>query len=130
MLRQSTILHPLLLSALAGAGHTDVIVIADAGLPIQPGVTTIDLSLIAGIPSFLQVFDAVRAAFVFERVILARETRNQPLMNELAGRLEGVTTEEVSHEEFKSRVGSARAVIRTGECTPYANIGLIAGVTF
>jgi D-ribose pyranase len=36
----------------------------------------------------------------------------------------------VSHEEFKARLSKARGVIRTGETTPYANLGLIAGVTF
>ena len=36
----------------------------------------------------------------------------------------------VSHEEFKRRSATARAVVRTGECTPYANIMLIAGVAF
>jgi D-ribose pyranase len=36
----------------------------------------------------------------------------------------------VSHEEFKRLCGHARAMVRTGECTPYANIILRAGVTF
>jgi D-ribose pyranase len=36
----------------------------------------------------------------------------------------------VSHEEFKRLVARAKGVIRTGECTPYANIALVAGVTF
>jgi D-ribose pyranase len=130
VLRQPNILNPRLLSVLAGAGHTDLIVIADAGLPVQPGVEIVDLSLVAGVPSFLQVFDAIRATFVFERSFLARESNDQLLMKELRPRLDGVLMEEISHDELKQRVGAARAVIRTGECTPYANIGLIAGVTF
>ena len=36
----------------------------------------------------------------------------------------------VSHEELKRLSASAKAVVRTGECTPYANIMLVAGVTF
>ena len=36
----------------------------------------------------------------------------------------------VSHDTFKKLSGSARAMVRTGECTPYANIILISGVTF
>jgi D-ribose pyranase len=36
----------------------------------------------------------------------------------------------VSHEEFKQRTNESRAVIRTGECTPYANVIFQAGVTF
>jgi D-ribose pyranase len=65
-----------------------------------------------------------------ESALLARETHGQPLYGELAPRLKGLLIEEVSHEEFKARLSKARGVIRTGETTPYANLGLIAGVTF
>ena len=36
----------------------------------------------------------------------------------------------ISHEEFKQRSQKSRAIIRTGECTPYANIILVSGVIF
>jgi len=36
----------------------------------------------------------------------------------------------VSHDELKRLSHRARAVVRTGECTPYANLMLVAGVTF
>jgi D-ribose pyranase len=36
----------------------------------------------------------------------------------------------ISHEELKEKTRQARAVIRTGEFTPYANIILVAGVVF
>jgi D-ribose pyranase len=41
-----------------------------------------------------------------------------------------LTPSTVSHEEFKKICSTARAMVRTGECTPYANIILVAGVTF
>ena len=130
MLKQISVLNPRLLALLAGAGHMDLIVIADAGLPVPPGVELIDLSLVPGSPTFLQVFDAVRGLLVYERVILAQELRAQPLFPAVASRLEGVPLEEVSHESFKLRTVQALGIIRTGECTPYANIGLVAGVAF
>ena len=129
MLKQISVLNPRLLALLAGAGHMDLIVIADAGLPIPPGVELIDLSLVSGVPSFLQVFDAVRGLHV-QQAILAQELRDQPLFSALPSRLEGVPLEEVSHESFKLRTVQALGIIRTGECTPYANIGLVAGVAF
>ena len=50
---------------------------------------------------------------------------------EAAGELLGdVPIELLPHPAFKERVRSARAVIRTGEFTPYANIILVAGVVF
>ena len=130
MLKQISVLNPRLLALLAGAGHMDLIVIADAGLPVPPGVDLIDLSLVPGSPSFLQVFDAVRGLLVYERVILAQELRAQPLFPAVASRLDDVPLEEVSHESFKLRTVQALGIIRTGECTPYANIGLVAGVAF
>jgi D-ribose pyranase len=38
--------------------------------------------------------------------------------------------EKVPHETFKSETGSARAIARTGEFTPYANVILCSGVVF
>jgi D-ribose pyranase len=130
LLREVAILNPRLLALLAGAGHTDLVVIADAGLPIPSGLEVIDLSLVSGVPSFLQVLDAVRQVLAIESAVIARQTRAQVIYEELASRLKGLSVEEVSHEEFKSRLVKARGVIRTGETTPYANLGLVAGVTF
>jgi D-ribose pyranase len=41
-----------------------------------------------------------------------------------------VPIETVTHLIFKEQTRSARAVIRTGEFTPYANVILTAGVVF
>jgi D-ribose pyranase len=41
-----------------------------------------------------------------------------------------IPIEVVSHESFKARTSDAKAVVRTGEFTPYANVILIAGVVF
>ena len=36
----------------------------------------------------------------------------------------------VSHEEFKEKTAYTKAIIRTGEATPYSNIILQSGVLF
>ena len=36
----------------------------------------------------------------------------------------------IGHEEFKNMTKESKAVVRTGECTPYANIILKSGVVF
>lgn len=130
MLRSGSILNPRLLAALASAGHTDLIVVADAGLPIPRGVDVIDLSLTAGVPSFLEVFGIVRENLVFESVVLASETRDQALFHELSSRLDDSRMEFVSHQQFKERTVGAHVIIRTGEQTAYSNIGFIASVPF
>ncbi|RIO78192.1 D-ribose pyranase, partial [Staphylococcus haemolyticus] len=38
--------------------------------------------------------------------------------------------EQVNHETFKALTKNAKAIIRTGEATPYANIILQSGVIF
>ncbi|WP_322004236.1 D-ribose pyranase [Paraburkholderia tropica] len=118
---------------LAGMGHTDSLVIADCGLPIPEGVECIDLSMSLGVPGFFDVLDSVLADFKAERAVFASEaqTHNAAVVareRELAGAQ--VVIEEVPHEEFKRRCRAAKAVIRTGECSPYANVILHSGVIF
>jgi D-ribose pyranase len=118
---------------MAGMGHTDCLVIADCGLPIPDGVECIDVSLTLGVPGFLDVLDTVLADFKAERAVFASETLTQNAsvaarMTQLAAAQIGV--DHVPHEEFKRLCQRAKAVIRTGECSPYANVILHSGVIF
>jgi D-ribose pyranase len=54
----------------------------------------------------------------------------QSILEETLGLLGDADSEYVSHEKFKELTKKAKAVIRTGETTPYANIILHAGVIF
>lgn len=119
-------------TVIAGLGHTDTIVIADAGLPIPPTTQRIDLALIQGIPSFLETLRAVLLELQVEQAMVAEEmlTVSPDLYREIQSLLGGVPIETVTHTVFKSQTESARAVIRTGEFTPYANLILSAGVIF
>ncbi|RNB80371.1 D-ribose pyranase [Brevibacillus nitrificans] len=113
-------------------GHTDRIVICDAGLPIPDFVTRIDLAVVPGLPSFFEVLNAVLLEMQVEKAIFAEELiKAQPSAHiYLEAALPGVEMESVSHEAFKELTKEAKAIIRTGECTPYANVILQAGVTF
>ncbi|WP_207004126.1 D-ribose pyranase [Trinickia mobilis] len=118
---------------LAGMGHTDSLVIADCGLPIPDGVECIDVSLKIGTPGFLDVLDTVLADFKVERAVFASESLTQNAA--VAGRAgqfarTGVGIEYVAHDDFKRLCKQAKAVIRTGECSPYANVILHSGVIF
>jgi D-ribose pyranase len=118
---------------LAGMGHTDSLVIADCGLPIPPGVECIDLALALGEPGFARVLDTILADFQCERAVFADECRSHnPAVVGQAEALaaQGVVLEFVSHEQFKQRCQEAKVIIRTGECTPYANVILHSGVIF
>ena len=126
------ILNQPVSSVVAGLGHMDTLVVADAGLPIPQGTRRIDLALVEGIPGFLDTLRAVLAEMQVERAIVAEEMlETSPGVYEAIGELLGdVPIEGVPHSAFKEQTRSARAVIRTGEFTPYANIILVAGVVF
>jgi D-ribose pyranase len=67
-----------------------------------------------------------------ERAVVAAEMLqvSPDLYREIKTLLANIPLETVPHETFKQQTRSARAVIRTGEFTPYANIILVAGVVF
>jgi D-ribose pyranase len=118
---------------LARMGHTDSLVIADCGLPVPDGVECIDLSLAPGDPTFLRVLDTVLADFRAERAVFATEAKqHNAAVAARASRLshEHVEVDFVAHETLKDLARRARAVIRTGEATPYANVLLYSGVIF
>ncbi|MBM5572334.1 MULTISPECIES: D-ribose pyranase [Deefgea] len=116
---------------LASMGHTDCIVIADCGLPIPPHVECIDLSIALGTPSYFAVLDSILADFQVERAVLASECQSlNPAVAAQAQSMSSVAVEFVPHSEFKQLTQHAKAIIRTGEASPYANIVLYSGVIF
>ena len=119
-------------SILALLGHTDTIVIADCGLPIPDGVKRIDLAVEIGKPSFLDVLQVVADDMAIEKETVAEEViiNNAEVNKEIEQKLIEPAFEYVSHEQFKEHTKKAKAIIRTGEATPYANVILHAGVIF
>ncbi len=131
-MKDQGLLHPQLSRVLAETGHTDVIGIADAGLPIPSHVERVDLALVRGVPTFAATVRAVLAELRVERLIIAEESREAcpdlvALLTELAP---DATVMWVAHEELKVRSRDARAIVRTGEFTPFANVLLVSGVDF
>lgn len=114
---------------IASLGHTDEIVIADAGLPIPKETRRIDLALTHGIPSFEDVLRTVLAEMFVEKAIVSNEIKSfSPQILELIQKKLGdVPVESIPHLQFKERNKIARATIRTGEFTPYANVILVSG---
>ena len=134
-MKKTPLLNVALSRLIASLGHGDTVVIGDAGLPVPPGVELIDLALTPGIPDFASVLRTVLSEMQVESHVLAEEIfkANPPGLTAIEqchahGQL-GVRNL-LSHVEFKQLSRGARAVVRTGECQPYSNIVLIAGVTF
>jgi len=134
-MKKTPLLNIALSRLIASLGHGDILVIGDAGLPVPAGVELIDLALTHGVPDFVTTLRVVLSEMQVEGHVLAEEILlKQPsalqALDELSASGELGVRELLSHEAFKVLSRQARAVVRTGECQPYCNIALIAGVTF
>lgn len=132
MLREG-ILNPQIANVLASTGHKDMIVVSDAGLPMPLGVERIDLAWKANEPRYLDVLNEMLKYIVVEKAILAEElkTVSPDMHKEITKALpEGIEIEYVQHVDLKVKTKSARAIIRTGEFTPYPSVILVAGCAY
>ncbi|WP_127836641.1 D-ribose pyranase [Clostridium prolinivorans] len=113
-------------------GHTDALAIGDCGLPIPNETQRIDLALIKDVPSFIDTLKAVLMELQIEEVELAKETIevSKNLYEGIKKEIGDVKIKIITHEELKQKLKECKAVIRTGEQTPYANIILKSGVVF
>lgn len=124
------ILNPQINSLLARVRHTNRLVIADRGFPFWPMIETVDISLVDGIPTVLQVFEAIRANFEIAEVFMAAEFLdvNTPGMQEAFKKaVAGIPLRHQPHVEFKKLIPAAIGLIRTADTIQYANMILVSG---
>jgi len=139
-MKKNTLLNAELSYVIATLGHTDEITICDAGLPIFEGSQRIDLAIVQGIPTFIDTVKATLSEMQIEGVIVTDEfkTINPQRHNELMMLIaaeealcgKSIAVSYVPHEAFKIHTQQSKAIIRTGECTPYANVIFQSGVVF
>lgn len=119
------ILNPAIASLLRRVRHTNTLVIADRGFPSWPIVETIDISLVDGLPTVLQVLEAVLPDFQIGQAYMAEEFRrenDEPTRQAFADALDPTPITFEPHTDFKLRVPQAVGLIRTGDTTQYGNI--------
>ena len=133
-MKKAGILNSDISRVLSYLGHTDTICVGDCGLPIPDEVERIDLALKFGVPSFMETLEVVVNDMKVEKIILAEEikTQNPKVLGEIEALFaeQNIEVEYVSHVELKALTRDCKAVIRTGETTPYANVILQAGCIF
>jgi D-ribose pyranase len=139
-MKKGTLLNSEISYVISKMGHTNTLTIGDCGLPVPDGVQRIDLAVTKGLPEFMPVLKAVLEELSVEKIILAEEIRDKsPDIHKNILEIINLTEKEenkkidveyVPHEEFKKTTKSSKAVIRTGEYKPFANIILVSGVTF
>ncbi|CAL9556584.1 D-ribose pyranase [Streptomyces cellulosae] len=129
-MKKHGILNRHLSGALAELGHTDGVLVCDAGMPIPDGPRVVDLAFLAGVPSFAQVLEGLLGELAVEGATAAEEVRdaNPAAASLMAGHFPDLAY--VPHERLKQLTSGARLVVRTGEASPYANVLLRCGVFF
>lgn len=124
---KSVVLNSEISKVLSDLGHGDFVVIGDCGLPIPDGVKRIDIALKAGTPSFREAYELLTESMYVERQVFAEEVDDAGLKRVFDS---GIPSEQVPHEGLKRMCKDAKAVIRTGETTPFANVLLYSNVFF
>jgi len=130
-MKRNGILNDRLSGALATLGHTDLIMIVDAGFPIPRDANRIDLAIAENLPDLRTVVDLIGNDIVVEGVVYAEDIdSNNPKLGEwLKGRFDDAEFTTRSHAEMLSELArQAKVIVRTGAFEPWGNIGLSCGV--
>lgn len=146
-MKRNGILNSDISRVLSYMGHTDTICVADCGLPVPDETERIDLALRKGLPSFMDIVEELTKDMKIQKITLAEEMKTQnpgqleavlDLFKSLdekyaAGDPAGNLMPEVvyvPHDELKKQTKNCKAVIRSGEMTPYSNIILESACIF
>jgi L-fucose mutarotase len=141
MLRGSLI-QPQILEALARAGHSSRVLIADGNYPASTkrpsGAALVSLNLSPGVVDCVQVLEALASAIPVEAAAVMRPERSGPyameedpeIWEEFRALLAGVDLEPLERFAFYETASSddVALVIATGEQRIYANVLLTIGV--
>jgi len=109
--------------------HSDMVTVGDAGLPVPLTTQCIDITLKPGVPSFLETLEVVLIEMFVEKAYVSEDIieKSPHIFAGIKKLLEDVPIETLPHKEFKKMTGSTKAIIRTAEFTPFANVILVAG---
>jgi D-ribose pyranase len=121
------------LTAIVGAmGHYDRLVVCDAGFPIPLDHRYVDLALRPDQPRVLDVVELLLTELEVEQIRFASEAldKTPDRLEQLSKLAPLAEVSHIPHTEFKELAQGSRAIVRTGDFTPYANVMLISGVVY
>ncbi len=125
------ILNAELSGVLATLGHTDLIMVVDAGFPIPSGSHRIDLAVAENIPDLRTILSLISEEIIVEGVVHADEvtTNNGPLNSWLHERFGDAEFTTIPHADVLAKLAvQAKVIVRTGAFEPWGNVGLSCGV--
>lgn len=127
---ETGILNRDLAAELSKLGHTDKLLIADAGLAIPSCTKVIDLSLDVNVPTAVEVLKIILKNFSVESYIISQATIDvsPSREKEFASILgEDMPKEVVTHPNFRDDLTKdVKFAIRTGDFTANSNIILVS----
>jgi len=129
-MRETGIVNRDICDVLSTLGHTDELIVCDAGFAIPMGVRTVDISLAENVPTVPEVLSELRKHFSVEKIVISEETRRvvPSRFNALAKAFgKGMAVEIISQTAMRARAKNVKAVIRTGDFTAYSNVLLVSG---
>jgi D-ribose pyranase len=147
-MKKGGILNTELLRVVSDMGHGNMLFIVDRGFPFPVHDLTkkIDVSVGYNLPRFLDVLKVVIQDLEIEKVIIANETEKVSpdiyrsliqIFEKVRNKGNPIIIEKIPHEEFKQlglrgaeKGEEVKAIVRTGEFTPYSNVILVSGVPF
>jgi len=127
--------HPVVLAALASAGHKSTVLIADlnyaASTGVAPGTPTAHLALTAGTPTVPEVLKVVRSVIPIEHATQIRPSEDAlpSMVQDEVRDLLGAPPELVSREDFYrlARSEDLALAIITGDTRRFGNVLLRVG---
>ena len=130
-MKRTGILNAQLSGALATLGHTDLILVVDAGFPIPRDAQRVDLAIAQNLPDLRTVISLIADEIIVEGVVRADDvTSNNPKLDEwLLDRFADAEFSTRTHADMLGELArQAKVIVRTGAFEPWGNIGLVCGV--
>jgi len=130
-MKSGKILNAELSHAIASMGHTDLMMVTDAGFPIPPTAWRVDLALVQDVPDLETVLSAIAAELIAEKVSYATEMaeNNVPLLEKVKRLFPASEYAPIPHEQILNEMAAkAKVIVRTGAFDPWGNILLYSGV--
>ena len=129
-MKETGFLNREITSVISMMGHTDELIVCDAGFAIPLRVRTVDISLAKDKPTVLELLEELTKHFSVEKLVMANETKNvsPTRFSAIVGLFpKDIPVETIPHTDFKQRSAKVKAIIRTGDFTAYSNVLLVSG---
>lgn len=130
-MKRTGILNADLSRVIATLGHTDILLVCDAGFPIPRDATRIDLAIAEDLPRLETILELLSKEIIVEEIRYAEDvkTNNAPLADTVERLFPNAPVQTVPHVDMLESIGRrAKAIVRTGGFNPWGNIALVCGV--